>query len=96
MTLKTISNKAKEAIHRAIYQKELEKNMNDGDEKMSGEKIDILLNNNRKNFLKLRYNNQEAPQYNNEDKKFITENKFITEKINRTKLYRDFPSFNKS
>ena len=92
LTLKTISNKAKEAIHRAIYQKELEKNMNDGEEKMNGEKIDILLNNNRKNFLKLRYNNQEAPQYNNEDKKFITENKFITEKINRTKLYRDFPS----
>ena len=92
LTLKTISNKAKESIHRALIQKELEKNMNDCEEKINKEKSDILLNNNRKNFLKLRYNNHEAPQYNKKDKKFILENKMITDEINRTKLYKNFPS----
>ena len=92
LTLKTISNKAKEVIHRSIYQKELEKNMNDYEEKINNENTDILLDNNRNTFLRLRYNNHDAPQYNEKDKKFIFDNKLITNEINRTKLYNEFPS----
>ena len=48
---------------------------------------------NSENFLlKLKYNNEENPKYNSKDKEFINENKFITKKINKTKLYKDFPS----
>ena len=92
LTLKTISPKAKEAIHKALYQKELEKNMNDCEEKINYENTDTLLNNNRNNFLKLKYNNNDRPQYNDKDSKFIQDNKLITDEINRTKLYKEFPS----
>ena len=92
LTLKTISNKAKESILSSICKKELEKNMNDGEEKINNEDMDIRLANNRKNFLRLIYNNNDAPQYNEKDKKFIFDNKLITNEINRTKLYNEFPS----
>ena len=92
LTLKTISPKAKEAIHKAIYQKEFEKNMNDCEEKINYENTDILLNNNRNNFLRLQYNNSDGPQYNEKDANFIRDNKLITDEINRTKLYKEFPS----
>ena len=96
LKLKTISNKAKESIHKAIYQRELEKNMNECEEKINNEQIDMLLNNNRNNCLKLKYNNNDAPQYNSKDQIFILENKMITEEINRTKLYKEFPSSTRS
>jgi hypothetical protein len=92
LTLKTISNKAKEAIHKIIFKNELEKNMNDCEEKINIENVDTLLDKNRNNFLKLKYNNHDAPQYNEKDKNFILENKVITDEINKTKLYKEFPS----
>ena len=92
LTLKTISNKAKEAIHKVIYKNEFEKNMNEYEEKINNENIDVLLDNNRNSFLKLQYNNHDAPQYNESDKKFILDNKLTTDEINRTKLYKEFPS----
>ena len=93
LTLKTISSKAKEEINKVLYQKDFEKKMKEYDEKIKNEKADILLKyNNRKNFLKLSYNNCDAPQYNDKDKKFINENKSITNRINRTKMYKEFPS----
>ena len=40
----------------------------------------------------MKYNNEENPKYNSRDKKFIEENKYITSKINKTKLFKEFPS----
>lgn len=92
LTLKTISSKAKESIQRAIIQKDLEENMKNGEEKINNENTDILLKNNRNNFLRLRYNNCDAPQYNEGDKQFIAEKKLVTDKKNITLLYKEFPS----
>ena len=92
LTLKTISSKAKESIQRAIIQKDLEENMKNGEEKINNENTDILLKNNRNNFLRLRYNNCDAPQYNEVDKQFIADKKLITDKKNITLLYKEFPS----
>ena len=51
-----------------------------------------LVSNSGNNLLKLQYNNEENPKYNSRDKKFIEENKYITSKINKTKLFKEFPS----
>ena len=53
---------------------------------------DSLLDNCSTNMLKLKYNNCDNPQYEIKDQKFINENKYITNFINKTKLYKDFPS----
>ena len=42
--------------------------------------------NSKTNLLRLKYNNGMAPKYNKKDKLFIDENKFITRRLNRTKL----------
>ena len=42
--------------------------------------------------MKLKYNNKERPLYNKKDEKFISDNKAITSRLNRTKLYKDFPT----
>ena len=47
---------------------------------------------NRNNFLKLKYNNHDGSKYNEKDTKFIQDNKLITDEINRTKIYKEFPS----
>ena len=90
--LKTISNKAKITIQKNLYKSELEKNENEYKKQINKKKIEILMENSNNNFLKLKYNNMERPLYNNEDKKFIFENRSITNRLNRTKLYKDFPS----
>jgi hypothetical protein len=90
--LKLISPMSKEAINKVFYEKEFEKNMKECEEKISKENANSLLLNNRSNFLQLRYNNCDAPQYNEKDKKFIIENLRSTNKLNRTKMYKDFPS----
>lgn len=90
--LKTISNKAKASIQKSLFENELEKNMEEFKEKNDAKKREILVENSNNNFLKLKYNNMEPPLYNKKDKNFIRENKIITERLNRTKLYKDFPS----
>ena len=92
LTLRTISNKAKESIQRSIKKKEFSPNMKNREEKITIEKKDILLKKSPKDFLRLDYNNCDAPQYNIKDKKFIMKNITITNKINKTKLYNGFPS----
>ena len=92
LTLKTISNKAKESIQRAIIQKDLEENIKNSEEKINNKNTDLLLKNNRDNFLRLRYNNCDAPQYNEGDKQFIADKKLVTDKKNITLLYKEFPS----
>ena len=53
---------------------------------------DELIDNSTSNLLKLKYNNCDGPEYNSKDKKFIKENKYITRLLNKTKLFKDFPS----
>ena len=51
-----------------------------------------LVQNSGNNLLKLKYNNESNPKYNSKDKEFIKENRYITKKINKTKLFKGFPS----
>lgn len=92
LTLKTISNKAKDSIIKSIDKKDFIRSMKNCEEKINNDKVDLLLEKNRKNFLRLKYNNCDGPKYNEKDTKFIFENKTVTDKINRTKLYNGFPS----
>ena len=92
MGLTTISNKAKAAIQKSIYENELEKKCDELEEKKRAKKLEILIENSKNNFLKLRFNNTNRPSYNLNDREFIWENKAITNRLNRTKLYKDFPS----
>ena len=92
MGLTTISNKAKAAIQKNIYENELEKKCDELEEKKRAKKLEILIENSKNNFLKLRFNNTNRPSYNLNDREFIWENKAITNRLNRTKLYKDFPS----
>ena len=93
-SLKTINSRAKEAITnnfniKSFYITDKENKKNQEDIKNS---IDQLLDNSRTNLIKLKYNNKEPYKYNKKDKQFIEDNKFLTSRINRTKLYKNFPS----
>ena len=96
LSLKNINERTRKVI---------EKSMNNNNEENNGENIDnknndinneeyydMLMDNCTSNLLKLRYNNSEKPEYNEKDQKFIEENKFITSRLNTTKLFKDFPS----
>ena len=89
--LKTVSDKAKISVMKNLDKNELEKNETELEEKNKKKKIEILIENSKNNFLKLKYNNT-RPKYNSKDEKFIIENKDITHRLNRTKLYKDFPT----
>ena len=90
--LKTVNDNAKIVIQKNLIKNELEKIGNELEEKKRKKKIEILIENSKSNFLKLKYNNKERPLYNKKDEKFIFENKAITSRLNRTKLYKDFPT----
>ena len=90
--LKTVSDNAKVVIQKNLIKNELEKIGNEYEEKKKKKKIEILIENSKNNFLKLKYNNKERPLYNKKDEKFISDNKAITCRLNRTKLYKDFPT----
>ena len=94
LSLKTISNKSKAVIEKFIMQKSFEEflkkeNIKENNDEKS---YDNLLNNCRTNLLNLKYNNSFAPKYNKKDQFFIDENAFITKRLNKTKLYKEFPS----
>ena len=77
--------------------KVIEKSMNstdtENDDNLDEEQyFKTLVSNSGNNLLKLQYNNEENPKFNSRDKKFIEENKYITSKINKTKLFKEFPS----
>ena len=93
LSLKTINNKTKQVIQKSILKNIKENLLKEKNSQINEEySFDNLLNNCKSNLLKLKYNNCAAPQYNTKDKLFIDENEFITQRINKTKLYSQFPS----
>ena len=93
LSLKTISEKTKMSLENNIKKKDkIYMNRTINGLMRNNSDLDILLNKNRTNLLKLKNNNMEPPEYSNEDKKFIEDNKIITKKINTCNLYNNFPS----
>ena len=89
MGLKTVNNQVKKNNIKFFYNKiDNENNRDDNRDKS----FDYLLEKNKSNLLKLKYNNDSKIQYNETDKMFIKEYEFITKKINKTKMYKEFPS----
>ena len=89
MGLKTVNNQVKKNNIKIFYNKIDNENNEDNNRDKS---FDILLEKNKSNLLKLKYNNDSKIQYNETDKMFIKEYEFITKKINKTKMYKEFPS----
>ena len=81
---------------RKVIAKTMDSNENDEDNLINNNNndnnYDELIDNSTSNLLKLKYNNCDGPEYNSKDKKFIKENKYITRLLNKTKLFKDFPS----
>lgn len=93
-SLRTINSKTRESLKNNSFEKKLyTENYEDikNPEKIR-DKINNLLDNCQTNLLQLKYNNREPIQYNKKDQKFIEDNKFLTSRINRKILYKDFPS----
>jgi hypothetical protein len=92
LSLKTINDKTRKIIERAMNNSDTENDMIKNNNTTEENIYDDLLNNCESNLLNLKYNNCEAPKYSSKDKKFINENKYITQRLNRSKLFKDFPS----
>jgi len=90
--LKTISNKTKQSLKKCLRRNETEKYRKEFEKRNQRFKTEILVKNSKNNFLKLKKNNMEKPFYNKKDMEFILENKSITSRANRTKLYKEFPT----
>ena len=94
LSLKNVNSQTKQIIEKTMNNnEETEDNTTQKITEDNAENInDILLDNCTTNLLKLKYNNCESPKYNIKDKKFINDTKYITMMLNKTKLYKDFPS----
>ena len=92
LNLHNINPKTRKVIEKSMNNTE-NYNNDELNDKFNEEKLyKTLLETSGDNFLKLRYNNTEDLEYNKTDTKFIEENKYITSKLNKTKLYKEFPS----
>lgn len=93
-SLKTINSNTKKFIQNNSYVNHLyiEERGNNKRKEEKKNSIDKILDNCKNNLLKLKYNNKEPFLYNKKDRDFIKDNKFLTSRINRTNLYKDFPS----
>ena len=89
MGLKTINTQVKKNNIKFFYNKIGNENNNKSNFEKS---FDMLLDKNKTNLLKLKYNNTSKLEYNKEDKLFIQENEYITKRLNKTKMYNEFPS----
>ena len=87
LNLTNVNSQTKKSIEKSMTSN-TENELNFDEEKY----YKTLVENSGNNLLKLKYNNQPNPKYNSKDKKFIEENKYITKKLNKTKLYEEFPS----
>ena len=88
LNLTNINLQTKKVIEKSMNSTDIENDDNLDEEQY----FKTLVSNSGNNLLKLQYNNEENPKYNSIDKKFIEENKYITSKINKTKLFKEFPS----
>ena len=88
LSLKVINPQTKKIIEKTMNNIDNNKIDYDNNEM----KYDSLIENCSTNLLKLKYNNSERPKYNSKDKQFINDNKYITRELNKTKLYKNFPS----
>ena len=94
LSLKNINTQTKKIIDKTMNNNDIDiNNKNNIDNNETN--YDTLIDNCTTNLLKLKFNNSESPKYNNKDRKFIKENEYITKILNRTKLYKDFPSKNR-
>ena len=94
-SLKTINSKTKEIIKNFNENNSylfMENNKINENQENIKNSIDYLLNSCTSNLLKLKYNNKEPYEYNKKDKIFIEDNKYLTSRINKTNIYKDFPS----
>jgi hypothetical protein len=87
LNLTNVNNQTKKSIEKSMTCN-TENELNFDEEKY----YITLVENSGNNLLKLKYNNEPNPKYNPKDKYFIKENKYITKKLNRTKLFNGFPS----
>ena len=90
LSLRTINDKTKMILKRNLNKEE---NVFQKKQKSLIPKRDILLETSRNNLMKLRKSYKTPLTYCKKDKKFIDDNKYITDKININGfLYRGFPS----
>ena len=92
LSLKNINDKTRKIIERAMNNADIENEIIRNNNSLEESYYDALLNNCSSNLLNLKYNNCEAPKYSSKDKKFINETKYITQRLNKTQLFKDFPS----
>ena len=91
MGLTTVNSQVKKNNIKYFYNKIGNENNTDSDIEKS---FNMLLDKNKTNLLKfkLKYNNTSKLEYNEEDKLFIKENERITKRLNKTNIYKEFPS----
>ena len=89
MGLTTVNSQVKKNNIKHFYNKIGNENNTDSDIEKS---FNMLLDKNKTNLLKLKYNNTSKLEYNEEDKLFIKENERITKRLNKTNIYKEFPS----
>ena len=87
--LTTVNSQVKKNNIKHFYNKIGNENNTDSDIEKS---FNMLLDKNKTNLLKLKYNNTSKLEYNEEDKLFIKENERITKRLNKTNIYKEFPS----
>ena len=93
LSLKNINEQTKKVIEKTMTNGDNENNNDKNNDNNNDENYyDSLLDNCTTNLLKLKNNNCDNPEYDIKDQQFINENKYITNFINKTKLYKDFPS----
>ena len=95
LSLKNINERTRKVIEKSMNNTEDNNGENVSNKKNdinNEEYYDMLMDNCTSNLLKLRYNNSEKPEYNEKDQKFIEDTKYITSRLNKTKLFKDFPS----
>ena len=97
ISLRTVNKRTKSALNNMMNKKQMKEEM---EKKIKAEianqtkeqLLDDMLETNKTNLLNIKYNNEEPFEYNKKDQKFIKDNEYITKVINRTELYKDFPS----
>ena len=94
--LKTINNLVKKNNIKTFYERNINDDKNMIKNNYKEKSFDVLLDKNKSKLLNLKYNNISKLDYNESDKRFIKENEYITNKINKnnkqSNLYKEFPS----